>query len=755
MNERSITQNPANDSPSRRTKLDLFIISLIILFLELACIRWFPAHVFYLTFFTNVVLLACFLGMSVGCLAAARKTNFLAWSPYIIFMTLTLALGFESMAQLLLKNINVGDQRIAPELVFFGTEYFFSRDVAQIAVPIELLCGVFFILIALVMVGPGQELGRAFNRMANRVQAYTINVLGSILGIVLFAALSWLELNPFWWFLLVVLGVAYFLYARPQIENKKRSRLAAIILIAVPLLSMVTPDFSANKSTVPVKYTWSPYYLVKYDPAMKSVEVNKIGHQKMFGLAETISAGYKYAFPYMLNRDAGGAPFKEVLIIGAGTGNDVSRALQWGAQHVDAVEIDPTILRIGQQAHPDKPYSDPRVTVHLDDGRNFLKKAQRQYDLIIYALVDSLVLHSSQSNIRLESFLFTQEAFTDVRRLLKNDGLFVMYNYFRQGWIVARLQKTLVEVFQRQPLVMAFPYHEIIAPNTHDHFTLMMVGNTGHIEQAFKQWPTYYVRPDVPPIPSGPNGFLARQEGGVWAPLRLTKIVQPEALILPTDNWPFLYLRNPMIPHLSIKGILTMGGIALAMIFLFMPRGRASGRRLSFNGRMFFLGAGFMLIETKGVVQMALLFGSTWMVNSLVFLAIMVMILGSNLWVLKFNPRNLLPYYVLLFISLVLNSLVPLNYFLGLDGPARIIGSCLLVFTPILLAGVIFAVSFGRSQGPDVDFGFNIAGAMLGGLAEYSSMLLGFQHLVLVAIVFYFLSVALAKPINLAWPPKA
>jgi hypothetical protein len=69
-----------------------------------------------------------------------------------------------------------------------------------------------------------------------------------------------------------------------------------------------------------------------------------------------------------------------------------------------------------------------------------------------------------------------------------------------------------------------------------------------------------------------------------------------------------------------------------------------------------------------------------------------------------------------------------------------VIGSCLLVFAPILFAGVIFAVSFDQTARPDHAFGANIAGAMLGGLAEYSSMYLGFQHLALVALALYLLS---------------
>jgi len=105
------------------------------------------------------------------------------------------------------------------------------------------------------------------------------------------------------------------------------------------------------------------------------------------------------------------------------------------------------IHRLGLRDHPDHPYSDPRVVVHLDDGRNFLKSTGNQYDLIVYALVDSLVLHSSYSNIRLESYLFTQQAFRDIRTRLKPGGMFVMYNYFRQGWIVSRLTAMLDETF--------------------------------------------------------------------------------------------------------------------------------------------------------------------------------------------------------------------------------------------------------------------------------------------------------------------
>ncbi len=142
------------------------------------------------------------------------------------------------------------------------------------------------------------------------------------------------------------------------------------------------------------------------------------------------------------------------------------------------------------------------------------------------------------------------------------------------------------------------------------------------------------------------------------------------------------------------------------------------------------------------VVHMALLFGGTWIVNSVVIFAVLVMILGANLFVFAVKPERLGPYYAGLFLSLIISALVPMEYFLGMERTAQIAGSSLLAFVPIVFAGVIFAVSFSRVAEPDKAFGANIAGAMFGGLAEYSSMLLGFQYLLFVAVALYLVSMA-------------
>src|SRR5262249_14226335 len=150
---------------------------------------------------------------------------------------------------------------------------------------------------------------------------------------------------------------------------------------------------------------------------------------------------------------------------------------------------------------------------------------------------------------------------------------------------------------------------------------------------AFERHPQYWLSARDAPVPDTPNGFIApsASERASWQTLSaeeqtkaprwhvfgLADVQAPaDGLRRADDDWPFLYLRRPMIPDLSLRGMAVMGGIGLLLILFFLPP-RAAGAEAGprFDPRMFFLGAGFMLIETKAVVHMALLFGSTWMVN--------------------------------------------------------------------------------------------------------------------------------------------
>jgi len=708
--------------------ITLVLVGFLVLFFELACIRWFAANVIFLQFFTNVVLIASFLGMSCGCLIAARRQDWLAQFPFLAFFTFALA-----EAMLLLYSlwgrlaVDVGLQR-SPQEIFFGTEYR-TPDVAHFVVPIELIAAVFFVLVALLFVGLGQVLGRAFNAYPNRVKAYTLNIGGSLAGIVAFSAVSWAQAPPLVWFAVIAAGVAYLLYKDRRLTWLRGMALAALLaLVCVPVFSLTSHTGETY---------WSPYYAISYDPSDRMLFANTINHQIITPFQ---SGGAIYSLIHLLQRESGGKPFQDVLIIGAGTGNDMSHALRFGARHLDAVEIDPVIQRLGVRKNPDRPYQDPRVSVYIDDGRHFLRTTDHRYDLVVYGLVDSLILHSSYANIRLESYLFTDEAFQDVRRTLKPDGIFVMYNFFRQGWIVQRVAAMATDTFGHQPIVIA-PPKDTLRSEDPIGFTWIIAGDTRSIAGAFRRHPRFWLNGN--PVRNLPlHGFTIRpadlsprQRGQGISVAPATLVHEQDNPMAASDDWPFLYVRGRLIPALTIRSLVILGLLGLAMVYVFLPK-EGGG----IHGRMFFLGAAFMLLETKAVVQLALLFGSTWIVNSLVFFTVLVLLLLANLYVLKGPRGGVAGPYAGLFLLLAAGVLIPLHLFFGGGLLWRYAAPCALTLGPVLCAGVIFARTFRDTPHPDQAFGSNIAGSVVGGFAESCSLLLGFRYLLLLAMAFYLLS---------------
>jgi len=206
-----------------------------------------------------------------------------------------------------------------------------------------------------------------------------------------------------------------------------------------------------------------------------------------------------------------------------------------------------------------------------------------------------------------------------------------------------------------------------------------------------------------------------------------------------------------MIPPISIRALLVMGGIG---ILLLAPRLRrtAGDPHRARSALMFLLGGGFMLLETRAVVQFALLFGGTWSVNALVFLAILVLALAASLLVLRLGPAPAAPYWIGLFLSLTLNVVVPLDTLLGIGWRTQVVLASLLALGPVFFAGVVFARQFRDSETPEEDFGWNVAGAMAGGLVEYGSMLLGFRGLALFALATYTIAALTVRGFRTALP---
>ena len=663
----------------------LFLSSFLVLFLETALIRWMPAYVRLLAYFSNFILLASFLGIGVGCLLTRRRRNLFIWFPLIQFAVI----------------LAVDQLRLELALPSTSTIYFSSGTTSSV-VPVEstLLLPLLFTSVAALFVVVAHRMGRELSGRPP-LRAYVVNLLGSLTGVAAFALVSWLELPPSVWF-----GVAA-ATALPFVVQDRRWIAVVNVLLLAGSLAIVHRMETGS--------LWSPYYRITIfqDKADTVVEVNHIFHQSMAPVAQK---EYFYQWPYAVfgdTRPPSPFPFDEVLILGAGTGTDVAAALRHGAKHVTAVDIDPVILRLGAERHPDKPYSDPRVTVVCDDARHFLRTTTRRYDLVVFALIDSLTVQSSFSGVRLESYMFTKESFEAVRDHLSPRGVMVLYNYFREKWLVDRLANTLAEVFGREPL--------------------------GHVHQDRAYLAVMLAGPRLaeltapPPLPSDVTAY-----GQSHAPSPAHPLVRDASVVLATDNWPFLYMRAPDLPRHYVAALALV--LVVSALAVWFARGGGPGRG-RWSWHFFFLGAGFMLLETKSIVQFALLWGSTWSSASLAIASVLAMALASALVAGRVEIRRRGPIAAALLALIAVNYLIPVGRVTFDSRIAESLFYGLLDFSPVVCAGLLFSSSFRESSSAADDFGANLLGAMVGGGGEYLSLLAGYQFLLILVAVCYVLAI--------------
>ena len=650
-----------------------FLVSFTMLFFELLCIRWAPSYVPYLSYFNNFLLLASFLGIGLGMLSARRERFY--FPPFPVLLALLVLIIAKTKFQLLINS---------PQVLYFGI-----ADQQSVQAENFLVLPLIFGIVMLCFIPLSRAFGKLFSQL-NPLTAYTYDIIGSLAGIATFSAVSYFSLPPLVWF--SILSVLLLLL------SAKRTVLFVAIVLAAILIEVGQLQVGAY---------WSPYYKITLAPAVPdgyAVDVNGIGHQIM------TSWQYKEPFYKEVYAIFGKGSFHHALILGAGTGSDTAIALAYGVDSITAVEIDPTIQQLGARFNPNHPYSNPRVHVVINDGRSFLQNTTDHYDLIIFALPDSLTLTSNNTSLRLESFLLTQDALVAARSRLTNNGIVVLYNYYRQDWLVQKLADMAGNAFNQQPLVTTYGgWGRAAAIMAGPRLATIPKGKFG-----------MYHEQSVPP---GSNNLRIIGEG--YFPLTSTTPA--------TDDWPFLYLQDRSFPTIYILGLAMVALYTWIGTVTFAPR--KTLRR--FDWHMFFLGVAFMLLEVKSLTTFSLLFGTTWLVNSLVFFAILSSVLLAILVNKHFKFKRVSVFYLLLFGVLLLNILLPPNALLLNNPILRYILASALAFTPVFLANIIFTNSFRDSETADIAFASNLLGIMVGGGMEYFSMLIGYRLLLIPVIVFY------------------
>jgi hypothetical protein len=646
----------------------LILGSALMLFLELALIRWLGANIVHLSYFTNFVLLGSFLGIGVGFLISRRNWSVLPWTPVVLALLVVAVLLFP-----------VSVDRSGADVIFFT-----ALDTT--GPPANLMLPVVFLLSALILAGPAEVVGRCFGRLPP-LMAYRWDLVGSLLGIGLFSVLSLVWAPSYVWGSIV--AVAFVVLVGGW--QRWLAVLAGTAIIVTLVVESAVPGVS-----------WSPYYKIStrdvQDPEFGTrvyISVNGVPHQSMSPVQWKLSrASEIYGAPYVRRDDV---PLVNVLVVGAGSGSDVAIALFEGAERVDAVDIDPRIVEIGMERNPDDAYQDPRVTRHINDGRAFLEGTDEKYDLILFALPDSLSLVSGASQIRLESFLFTEEALRSAREHLTDDGMFAMYNYYREDWLIDRLGGTVAEAFGHEPCIDLF-------------------GGATAVVSAAKAPDSQKCGPENHDLPASH--------------------VEPAR-----DDAPFLYYAGGMVPSIYLWAL---GGILLVSLVVVRILG-GPFRAMRPYADLFCMGAAFLLLETKNIATFALLFGTTWIVNAMVFAGVLAIVLAAVETTRKFRTPPLPTVFALVAGSLALAYVVKPEWLLELSFAPRLIAAVLLAFLPIYLANIAFAKRFAASGDSQSAFAINLLGAMVGGCLEYAGLMTGYRNL-LVLVAFIYLTAFLLKP---------
>ena len=685
--------------------INLFLISFLILFLEIAIVRWISTEIRIFAYLNNLVLLACFLGIGLGCYFSDRKVclslSISMLSVLIMFVNLPFTVLIKDEFFHIFRDIPFFLTAFTDSVVWYETTItsnFFTTILGILSTLV-----IFFVVVFIFM-PLGQVLGRAMSDYKETIRAYSLNIIASILGIAYFSRISFLYTPPWFWFMLALGVFAIIFLLSTQERNLQNLASVLICLMLIIATMMISPPIKFGRIIV-----WSPYQKLEFHSLIDRekniqkgyiIDVNNVGYMTLLSHEYTGELS-QYDIPYRFKKDIG-----NLLILGAGAGNDAAGALRNKVKYIDAVEIDPGIYKLGAKFHPEDPYSNPKVNVVIDDARSFLKKANKKYDMVCFGLLDSHILSSSYNNMRLDHYVYTRESIEEARGLLKKDGVLTLTFWVQRDWIGKRLHDLLKEVFKAEPLVFSME-------DANDGFGITMFVTGNNMPQILKN-----IKGDEKLAQ-----FIDKKKVNYHGNPKLT-----------TDDWPYLYLEKPGMPRMHIS-------VLIVLLALFIVAGKAMlPKGLGLDLHFLFLGAGFLLLEFQNISKSALLFGSTWLVNTFTISAILVLGLLANIFVSKFEIRNLKLIYGLLILSLAVTFLIPLRMYNFLGFWQKSIIVSLILNLPVFFAGIIFITSLKKSSHKNLALGSNFIGAALGGILESLSFITGISALVLVCLALYLVS---------------
>jgi SAM-dependent methyltransferase len=686
----------------------LALVSALGLFLELLMIRWISSEIRIFAYFKNDVLIACFLGFGLGGYLCRRPINLLALLIPLVTLVLVVKLPWNVLRSLI-DSLPIRLGAISEVQVWGVPRLPLDRaTLTSLFIAVGVIVPL-FALITLLFIPIGQLVGWGLEHAPKGIAGYSVNILGSLAGTVLYTALCFLYQPPAVWLALAGIMLVVLVWRLPRFRWVALGTFAACVAL--------TPLKSDPSSTV----YWSPYQKLTLTPWQDGgrivdyvLQTNGSWYQHMIDLSPRFVATHPEIFAHApVEWDPYNMPYRfaphpgSVLILGSGLGNDVAAALRNDAGRVVAVEIDPLILKLGRAMHFEQPYESPRVEAVLNDARSYIQNSHEHFDLIVFSLLDSHTTSSHFSNIRIDNYVYTIQALEAAKQLLKPDGLFIVKFQIQVPWIAGRLYGLLTTVFGRPPLEL--------------HAEARYAGNRFPIGEMF--------------FISGSPERLAQDLAtpALAEYVRTRGHMDLQAAPPTTDDWPYFYQREPGLPPTVIVISLVL---LLVCGALFATTGVAGAGR-SIRWHFFFLGGGFLLLEAQIVSKMALLFGTTWVVNSIVISGLLLLIVAANLLVERYRRIPVRWAYAGIFASMLAAYLIPLEQFFFPSIWLKATVATGVLCLPVFFAGIIFIRSFARAGFSGEALGSNLVGALIGGLLESLSFWTGIRSLLVLAAVLY------------------
>lgn len=510
----------------------------------------------------------------------------------------------------------------------------------------------------------GLAVGGSFIRFPGRTSTlYFANLLGSGLGCILFIFLIGFLEAPL---LLIFSSLASIIPLVLILKNKLIYKIIfipwllflgiAILLPAGCKLHQILPESHKQFWTLfpktKLEYTeWNPISRIDVIsnaefPNQKNILMDGDAQAMLYDveLVRYFSTNFlpnRYAAYMLLKKNP-----EDVLVIGAGGGFDVLLARLNNAAKIDAVEINPTTAKLISKtyaSHLNHIFADPGVRLFVEDGRSFVKRTQKQYDVIMMCATDSLLALSTGAYVLSDNYLYTREAFIDYLDHLSDDGLIQIsrFFYYQKPRETLRVFATALEACRDKKY--ADPISHVVVISPFQDWADVIIKKNPFTNAEIERLKNYCSKNDIKiiflpsmlhdqkkhrsPFFELADNFSKGTEGKFYR--------EYEYNVYPVkDDSPFFYQYNKWhsntnknsvhdyydrirgVWHIFILSSLLIHSIILSLVLIILPLVLANKNIVKLKNQLFVflyflaIGFGFMFLEMSVVQKFVLFLGS-------------------------------------------------------------------------------------------------------------------------------------------------